>query len=344
MRAKSIVRILAAAATLLAAFPAVGADSLKRFGAITVACDATAGCAASVPATTGESLLVLARAAGWRARWIVSVSTGRTLVNRNRAISLSIDNGVDITLEPGADYDAFVHPSSYYILSPSALARLMLQIQRGHTLRFAYIDVAGAPHADSFPIDRLSQALSEIDDRQGHVAGDRRAGPPTDLSPAPEVDEAATIAAEGIPDRLRDLQRGLGECEAEDGPGLADETPLIGALSDTATLYALPCFRADAGLAYRLYTVERGEIGGIHRQIFALWSNAFGWTGADTLYGVVLDAGDTSRLDGDLVDEAGCRLHGRWSWQTTGYRLETLTRVGACKTGGRSGDRLYPPN
>lgn len=331
--------------TMLAAAMAASlarADVVKRFGGVTITCGADHDCAATVKARGEASVFTLTRAPGWRARWIVSLTTTAVLVDRDRAIALSVDNGVDITLQPGADYDAFVHPYSYYILSQPALDRLMLQIQRGHMLRFTYIDVAGAPHADSFRLDGLPQALAEIDNQQGHIAGDRRGGPPGDLPPAPAIDAGAAIAAAGVPPRLMELHAAVGDCEAMDGPALADVAPQVGALSDSATLYALPCLRAAAGVGSRLYMLERGEIGGMHRLIFALRSNRLGWSGADILYAVRYDEGGRM-LEATLLDEAGCRLAGRWSWQDTGFRLDALVRSGDCATGGKAGERLYPP-
>lgn len=332
------------AAVLVAATPLVArADTIRQFGGVTVSCSDAHQCTAAVKARGNDnSVFVLTRAPDWRARWVVSLSTAGTLVDRNRAVSLSVDNGVDITLQSGADYDAFVHPNDYYILSSDALARLMLQIQRGHVLRFGYIDVSGGPHTVSFPLDGLPQALTEIDSQQGHVGGDRRGGPPSGLPPAPEVDAATTISAEGTPPLVAALHDASGECEAADGPGLKDVAPLIGALSDTATLYALPCFKADAGTAFRLYMVERGEIGGIHRQFFALYSNRLGWTGTDTLYGVGYDAARHG-LTATAVDDTGCRLAGSWSWQESGFRLDALSRAADCPAGGRAGDQLLPP-
>lgn len=318
------------------------ADVTRRFGGTMINCDAASTCAASLKAR-GEpdkaSLFVLTRAPDQRARWKVMLSTPAVLVDRARPVSLSIDNGVDISLRPGSDYDAFVRPSDLYVISQSALDRLMLQIQSGHDLRFAYIDVTGAPHTDRFPLDGLAPALAEIDTQQKHIIGDRRAGPPVGLPPAPDVDAATAIASTGVPPRLADWHLALGDCEAPDSPALTGKLPLIASLSDTSTLYALPCYVSAAGTAYRLYEIERGEIGGQHRLLFASFSDRLRWMGTETLFDVNYDA-KARRLTGRPLDETGCALDGAWTWDAFAFRLDRLDRPAGCSA--RNAKTLYP--
>lgn len=323
--------------------PSTAAEMSKRFGSVAVSCDAESYCAATLPAK-GEaataSRFVLMRSADRRARWWVMLSTPGALANGDRAMSLSIDNSVDITLRPGSDFEAFVQPGDFYLQSQSALDRLMLQIQNGHVLRFAYIDVAGAPHTELFQLDGFAQALSAIDAEQNHIIGDRRAGPPSGLPAAASVDAPAVIAEDGVPPRLAAWHAALGDCEAMDSPAFSARPPLIASLSDTATLYALPCFASAAGLGYRLYSVERGEIGGMHRMLFAGLSAKFGWFGAETVYDATFDA-KAKDLDGVLVDDAGCRIIGRWTWDDFAFRLDRLERAPGCSA---AAGPLYPAN
>lgn len=328
---------------LLAAFPAAADSNVTRFGGFAVACDDNRNCAASVQAVNPDkaSVFVLSRPPESRARWVLSISTLGVLVDRDRPVALSIDNGVDTTLRPVSDYAAFVNPTDYYVVSQTALDRLMLQLQRGHVLRFSFIDVAGAAHTDRFPLDGLSAALTEIDRRQDRIPGDRRAGPPIGLPEAPDIDVAAHLMAAGVPLRLLDLHIASAACAAPDAADIADTPPLIGELSETATLYAIPCYRSGDGLASRLYLVERGEIGGMQTLLFAGYSDRLGWFGVDTLTDVAYDAA-TRELTAGGRDDHGCAFRGRWSFADTAFRLDQLDAGTTCGAGPATMKRVFP--
>jgi len=344
MMARGLVFCALLMAGLMAA-PANAAppSAPKRFGAFAVTCDDGRHCAATVQAVNPDkaSVLVLLRAPDSRARWTVSISTLGVLADRDRPVALSIDNGVDITLRPVSDYAPFVDPSSYYLVSQSALDRLMLQIQRGHMLRFSFIDLAGSAHSDRFPLDGLAPALNEIDAQQGRIPGDRRAGPPVGLPDAPDIDVAAHLVSAGVPPRLLELHLASQACEAPDAADIADVQPLIGALSETATLYAIPCFRNGSGLASRLYLVERGEIGGMTPLMFAGYSERLGWYGLDVLSDVAYDDG-TRRLQAEGEDDHGCGFKGSWTFVDTAFRLDKLEAASTCKAGDGAFRAIYP--
>jgi hypothetical protein len=344
-------RLLALARLLAVGFMICGldaglaqADTLKRFGAALVTCTDDLLCAVSIKAVGEDkaSSFVLTRGSESRARWIVSLITEGVVADADRPVSLSIDNGVDITLQPGSDYAPFVTPSSYYIISPSALDRLMLQVQRGHDLRFAFIDITGAPHTDRFPLVSLAAALNEVDARQKRVGGDRRAAPPENLPPSPAIDEAAIIADTGVPPRLLEWHVAASTCEAPDSADLQPVAPLIGPLSDTATLYAIPCFKGAHGTGFRLYMVERGEIGGMHALTFAGHSDRFGWTGTDTLFDVGFDK-DKHALTASEIDEKGCVAKASWTWDEFAFRLDRMAVDPACAGSPDSGMKLVYP-
>lgn len=315
----------------------------KRFGAVSVSCDDDLHCAASVQAANQDkaSVFVLQRSPESRARWTVLVSTLGMLADRNRPVALSVDNGVDITLYPGSDYAPFVHPSDYYIVSPSALGRLMLQIQRGHMLRFSFIDIAGAAHSDRFPLDGLTPALYEIDHLQGRIPGDRRAEPPVGLPDAPDVDVASRLSAAGVPPRLLELHLASSACEAPDAADIADAKPLTAPLSETATLYAIPCFRNASGLASRLYMIESGEIGGMSPLMFAGFSDRLGWYGVDVLTDVVYDAA-SHKLEAKGADDHSCAFRGTWTFTDTAFRLDHLSAATSCGTPATGWKDVYP--
>lgn len=315
----------------------------KRFGAFSVVCDDGKHCAASVQAVNPDkaSVFVLSRSPETRARWTVLISTQGVLADRDRPVALSVDNGVDITLRPVSDYAPFVHPSDYYLVSQTALDRLMLEVQRGHMLRFSFIDIAGVAHSDRFPLDGLASALNEIDAQQGGIPGDRRAGPPVGLPEAPDVDVAAHLAAAGVPPRLLELHLASEACEAPDAADIVDVKPLIAPLSKTATLYAIPCFRNASGLASRLYTIESGEIGGISPLAFAGFSDRLGWYGVDVLFDVAYDAAG-HRLDAAGTDDHGCGFRGSWTFVDTAFRLDHLSAATNCGGGATSWKDVYP--
>ncbi|MCM5557721.1 DUF1176 domain-containing protein [Pleomorphomonas sp. JP5] len=315
----------------------------KRFGSVSIACDEARHCAASVQAANQDkaSVVVLQRSPESRARWTVSISTLGVLADRNRPVAVSVDNGVDITLYPGSDYAPFVHPSDYYIVSPAALGRLMLQIQRGHMLRFSFIDIAGKAHTDRFPLDGLADALNEIDRQQGRIPGDRRAGPPEDLPEAPDVDAGAHLSAAGVPPRLLELHLASAACEKPDAADIAAAEPLIAPLGETAMLYVIPCYRSSSGLASRLYTIDRGEIGGINPLLFAGFSDRLGWYGVDVLFDVAYDAASLS-LQASGADDNGCAFKAGWTFTDTAFRLDRLSAATSCGDAASGWRDVYP--
>lgn len=329
--------------SMLVACPAAAETSVTRFGGFAVACDDARNCTATVQAINPDkaSVFVLSRPLGSRARWVLSISTLGVLIDRDRPVALSIDNGVDTTLRPVSDYAAFVSPTDYYVVSQTALDRLMLQLQRGHVLRFSFIDVAGAAHTDRFPLDGLAAALTDIDRRQDRIPGDRRAGPPLDLPEAPDIDVAAHLMAAGVPPRLLDLHIASAACAAPDAADIADTAPLIGELSETATLYAIPCYRSGDGLASRLYLLERGEIGGMQALLFAGYSDRLGWFGVDTLTDVAYDAA-TRELAASGRDDHGCAFRGRWTFTDTAFRLDKLEAGTSCGAGASTMKPVFP--
>ncbi|PIO97160.1 DUF1176 domain-containing protein [Pleomorphomonas carboxyditropha] len=342
MARRSVLTFTMAALALAMAGDA-SAQVAKRFGGFSVACDDSRHCAASVQAVNPDkaSVFVLQRSPESRARWTVSISTLGVLADRDRPVALSVDNGVDITLRPVSDYAPFVNPSDYYLVSQTALDRLMLQVQRGHMLRFSFIDIAGAPHSDRFPLDGLAPALNEIDMQQGRIPGDRRAGPPVGLPEAAEVDVAAHLASAGVPPRLLELHLASAACEAPDAAGLADARPVIAPLSETATLYAIPCFRNASGLASRLYAIDSGEIGGMSPLLFAGFSDRLGWYGVDVLFDVAYDAA-SRRLEAAGADDHGCAFRGDWTFTDTAFRLDHLSAATSCGATAAGWKDVYP--
>lgn len=336
-RNTSAVVLAAVLAVVAALAPGAAAAQDRTFGSVRVSCAEDKFCVAAVRAVDGQggtlSVLQLARTPQPRSRWTIAISTLASLADRTRPVSLAVDGKVGITLRPESDYAPFINPGDFYVLAPSALDRLMVDLQVGSQLRFTYIDIAGGPHTDQFPLDGLTAALTEIDRAQGRVVGDRRAGPPVDLPRAPEIDRQAMVALAGIPPRLTEWHLQSSTCEAPDSAALAGIEPVIGPLSPTAVLYAMPCFVRAGRPNHRLYYVENGEIGGMHTLFFATWSARFGWSGAETLESVVYDR-EARRLTAvDTGGVEGCGSAGSWVWDAYAFRLESMRAPTRCDDG-----------
>lgn len=309
--------------------PAGAADT--QYGNVTVSCGEDRSCVASIR-SEGEgpgSVLMFGRGPQSRARWTMSISTLGALADRGRAMAVSIDNGVGVTLQPTADYAPFVRPTDFYVTRQSALDRLMVRLTVGNALRVTYMDVAGVPHTDSFKLRGLDDALDAIDVAQRRVVGDRRFGPPEGLPPAPVVDRQTAAMAAGLPPQLMDWHASSTLCEALESAGLMTVAPVVGPLSETAMLYALPCSRSGDRVSWRLYLVETGEIGGVDDLAFAGWSPRFGWFGTDTLDAVAYDAG-TRTLTGETRDLGGCAGRGTWTFDAYAFRLERFEAGTTC--------------
>jgi hypothetical protein len=329
--------LVVAAAVIVHLAILVPADAAfsRRFGSVQVTCDDDNSCVAALTARAPDgavrSVVQIARPKMPRSRWTIAVSTLANLADRDRPVSFAIDGGVNITLRPPADIAPFVEASTFYVLAQQALDRLMVDMRIGTTLRFSYIDIAGSPYTDRFALDGLQAALAEIDRQQNRIVGDRRTGPPPpDLPPAPEVDQAALVALEGVPARLMDWHLASGVCEAPGSSSLSAVETVIGPLSETAMLYAIPCFVRDGRPNHRLYVIESGEIGGITVLYFASWSARFGWSGTDTLEAIGFDPETGSLTATDLGGVDGCGWSGRWTWDAFAFRLDEVRAPADC--------------
>ncbi|HUG62894.1 MAG TPA: DUF1176 domain-containing protein [Methylomirabilota bacterium] len=329
--------ILAAVLGFAETAPADAATS-ARFGSVDVACDDDLTCVAAIASRAADgsvtSVLQVGRIPTSRSRWTIAFSTLAHLADRDRPVSVAVDGGVGITLRPGADFAPFVDAGTFYILSSYGLDRLMVDLQLGYEARISYIDIAGGAHTDRYPLDGFTAALAEIDRVQRRIGRDRRAGPPEDLPPAPEVDTDLLIALEGVPPRLLEWHLASSNCEAPDTSSLAGVDTVIAPLSDTAMLYAIPCFVRGGRPNHRLYMIESGEIGGMHTLLFATYSTRFGWTGADVLEDIAYDPG-TRRL---TATESGgldaCAAAGVWTFDALAFRLDEMRAPESCTAPG----------
>jgi hypothetical protein len=245
---------------------------------------------------------------------------------------------VATTMRPRADFAPYVEAGTFYVVSQNALDRIMSDLQVAFEARFTYFDLSGAQHTDRFRLDGLNAALAEIDRRQQRIGADRRAGPPQNLPPAPEVDAQAMSVLDGVPPRLIDWHQSSSMCEAVNSPSLGPIAPVVAPLSDTAMLYALPCFIREGRPHYRLYMIESGEIGGMRALLFAAWTQRFGWTGTDTLEAIVYDPAERRLTSNSLRGVDGCGYSGEWVFDSYAFRLETMRAPEDCAAPGGDPD------
>ena len=320
-----------ALALLLLATGTAGAET-RTFKDWTANCDEAGACAATSPslANPADDLFV-ARAGTGEADWNLGFSTNAALADRDRPINIRVSGGAATTLRPASGYGPFAAPQHFYVTDPAAGTRIFAEMAAGEALRVEYVDIAGGAHDLDASLAGLSGALLWIDERQGRLESPRRVAAPGHLEPAAAIDEGARIAAAGVPPLLAETHARTSDCEALGSEFLSGIEPVIGALSETATLYALPCTAGAYQVAYRLYVVERGEIGGIRPLYFADYSGNFGWRGTDLLMSVSFDAATgtlTSFAKGRGL--ADCGTAGTWVWRDFDFALVEFRAKDAC--------------
>ncbi|HOV05013.1 MAG TPA: DUF1176 domain-containing protein [Kaistiaceae bacterium] len=333
----------ALALVLLAAGPA-GAET-RTFEDWTANCDEAGACTATSPSLASPAdHLFVARAATGKADWNLGFSTNAALADRDRPINIRVAGGAATTLRPASGYGPFAAPQDFYVTDPAAGTRIFAEMAAGAALRVEYVDIAGGAHDLDASLAGLSAALLWIDERQGRLDSPRRIAAPGHLAPAAAIDEGARIAAAGVPPLLAEAHARTSDCEALESELIAGVEPVIGALSDTATLYALPCTAGAYQVAYRLYVVERGEIGGIRPLYFADYSEDFGWRGTDLLMSVAFDA-ETATLTSFAKGRglADCGTAGTWVWRDFDFALVEFRAKDTCDgTPPQDWPRVFP--
>ncbi|MEZ5838932.1 MAG: DUF1176 domain-containing protein [Hyphomicrobiales bacterium] len=318
-RAIALVAILLAG--LACALPA--AAETRTFRDWTASCDDGGACQATTSSRVDSAdYLILMRTGTPDSRWNLGFSTNGALADRNRPVNVRVDGGPAATLAPVTGYEAFGAPQDFFIANPGAGRRIFDEMAGGAAMRVEYIDVSGSAHDLDFSLSGLSASLLWIDERQGRLGSPRLVSAPEHLAPAEPVDEAGHIAAAGLPARLMEMHARITECESSDSELIRSIDPVIAALSDTATLYALPCSVGAYQAFYRLYVVERGEIGGIRPLYFADYSESYGWTGTDMLASVEWDEASgtlTSFAKGRGLGD--CGSIGSWVWKDYDFAM-----------------------
>jgi len=331
LKASMVPATLALMLLILTAFgsPARADDAATFAGDGWVArCDASA-CKASLASQSHDEALLLGR---WPSAGGLSIglATPHGIADRERPIDVSVDDKVALTLRPGSDYRPLERVEAFWITDAHAAATALSALQKGKRLRISYLDMVGAPHDADFDLSALAKVVDFID-RQQHGGTDRPTGvaPPATVPPAPDVSRIDLIIRMGLPERLLIRHARASDCEDPASPRLKAVAPVIGPLSKTAILYAIPCTMSGQEITYRLWVIETGEIGGITPLAFALFDPSFGWRGSDILYNVSFDA-NGARLTSALkaTQQGSCGYHAQLSADCAGGRAA----------------RIYPPN
>jgi hypothetical protein len=325
-------RLLASA--LLAAATAVGPAAAEpvetTIAGWRAVCDAPV-CRASLASASGEQALLFGR---FEIGDGVSfgLATPGAAADRDRPMTLRIDGRAIGDIEPKTGYRPFEKSETFWI-TDTRLAETILAARAGaKTLRIEYIDVIGAPHDADFDLGGLAALLAWTSERLGRSPDKAVAAAPRGLLAAPETSRAELVAKLGVPPRLAQKHMAVSECEAPNSPLLRAFKPVIGVLSPTATLYAIPCTASAGNVSFRLWVLETGEIGGLTPQYFATFDPALGWRGTDVVHNVAYDAA-TRRLTATFKAGGGCGTRGVWRWKKWTFEMLETRVATACVDG-----------
>lgn len=309
------------------------------------ACDATT-CRASHASRSGNEALLVGR---WKGTdgLAFGLATPRAIADRDRPIDLRIDDKVSLTLAPGRDYAALEHVESFWITNGGIAARIATSVASATTtstksLRLSYLDMVGAPHDADIALDGLDKLAAFMATALGEPEGPLKGvAPPKSVTPAPAMSRIDLIRQMGVPDRLmaRHL-RAAASCDDPNAPRLKAVKPIIGALSKVAILYAIPCIAAPDSVAYRIWIIETGEIGGITPQYFALYAPKFGWKGSDLLYNVAYDEASAQLTSTMPRQGSTCGHQAAWIWKDYAFALQSLELTAGCP--GARTSKIYP--
>lgn len=304
---------------------------VANFGPWIADCAADGTCRADARSATGSEILTVIRFSG-QDGYAIGFATRGALNDVDRPINLRVDQKMIATVDKPRGYGAFGDVDTFFLIDPKRAGAVLAALLKSKSARVEFIDIGGRPYDADFATESLAQALDYLEQKAGFKPKTRAAvALPKTLLPAPPVDKAARLASSGLPPRLVQRHNVTSDCEDPFSPSLSTVKPVIGALSSTAMLYAVPCLRGQFQVSYRLYVVESGEIGGITPIYFAAYDPSLGWRGTDLLGNVAYDA-DSRRLK-TLWKASGpgdCGWTGTWRWQSFAFALEEVRAQVAC--------------
>ncbi len=295
-----------------------------------IRCDAPL-CRASKPSASGLQALLVGRFETGDGL-AVGLSAPGAVVDRDRPMTLRIDGRRIADLAPKSGYLPFERVDAFWITDATVARTLVDALPSAKAVRFEYIDVTGAPHDADIDVTGFAAVLAASDRELGRTTAKPVGVAPRGLEPAPNPGRAALVVRMGVPPRLLAKHAAASDCEASNSPLLRAFKPVIGVLSSTAILYAIPCTASTGNVSYRLWVVESGEIGGITAQYFALFDPDYGWKGSDLLANVAYDEAG-GRLTATLRTGAGCGGRGQWRWKNWAFAMEEYRMAADCVEG-----------
>jgi hypothetical protein len=323
------------ALALSAATPAAAEVADATVRGFVLHCDATL-CRGGLPSTSGKQALLIGRF-GAGDGIALGIATPGAIADRTRPMTLRIDGRRIADLEPARDYAPLERVEAMWIVDDKVADTVVAALDGAKAVRFEYIDVTGAPFDADFDVSGFREALAWTDVRLGRTTKKPTGATPQGLAAAPTPTRGELVVKMGVPPRLFAKHVAASTCEAPGSPLLRAIKPVIGILSPTAIVYAIPCTASAGNVAYRLWVVESGEIGGITPLYFAAWEPGYGWKGTDLLHNVEYDE-KTQRLTSTFRSGPGCGLRGVWRWKKWTFAMDEMRRSDDCGDGRTAAD------
>ncbi len=295
-----------------------------------VRCDAPT-CRASKPSSSGFQALMLGRFETGEGI-AVGIATPGAIADRDRPMTLRVDGKRIADLEPKKGMQPLERVEAFWITDPAVARAVVTALAGAKSVRIEYLDVTGAPFDADFDVSGFAEVVAWTDRELGRTTAKPVGVAPRGLEPAPDPGRAALVIRMGTPPRLIAKHMTASSCETPDSPLLRTFKPVIGVLSSTAILYAIPCTATTGNVSYRLWVVESGEIGGITPQYFALFDPVYGWKGSDLLQNVAYDD-KTTTLTATLRTGVGCGGRGVWRWKNWAFAMEEYRLATDCAEG-----------
>lgn len=326
---RALLAALAVAGLAALASPARAEPATTEIKGWQVMCDAPV-CRASLPSVSGLQALMIGRfelGDGLS----VGLATPGAIADRDRPLAMRIDGRPVSDIEPKSGHAPFEKVENLWLVDGRTVDQILAARGTAKKLRFEYIDVAGAPHDADFDLAALADVLAWMDARLGRSSAKLVGTAPRGLLAAPEVSRGELVVRQGVPPRLLAKHMAASECEAPTSPLLRSFKPVIGVLSQTAILYAVPCTASAGNVSFRLWVVESGEIGGITPLYFATFDGALGWKGTDLLHNVAYD--DKTQKLTSTFRAAGCGARGVWHWKKWAFEMLETRVATECADG-----------
>lgn len=252
-----------------------------------------------------------------------------------RAMQWEVDGQLVHVLRPEA-FAGFGSGNDLFVTDPAAGRAVMPALLRGQRLRISYLDALAEPHDAEFSLNGLTAGLAALAEKQGRASTTTPPlASPSDLERRAPPSRVAAVRGLGTPPAVLYRHATTGDCESLESENMASRDLVVGVLSPTSTVYAIPCTAGATGVTYRLYLRDSGEIGGVETLYFALHDPRFGWIGSDLLSGVSFDA-EKGTLSAAFTGRSDrhCGYRATWRWSDYAFRLQSFRGPTDCAQSG----------